>query len=132
MIHTLSTIATPIDTPKPAVNFNGVWVNELGSKMDLSVAAEGKVTGIYQTAVGAPGKWEEFELVGFASGDLISFTVNFGKYGSLTSWCGQHTGDPQGGALIKTMWILAENVPDPQEPKNLWGAVLTGSNNFTR
>jgi hypothetical protein len=132
MIHTLSAIATPVDAPKPDVNFNGAWVNELGSKMNLSVTEDGKVYGIYQTAVGAPGNWEEFDLVGFASGDLISFTVNFGKYGSLTSWCGQHTDDPHGGAMIKTMWILAENVPDPQEPKNLWGAVLTGSNTFTR
>ncbi len=132
MIHTLSAIATPVDAPKPDVNFNGVWVNELTSKMNLSVSADGKVTGIYQTAVGSPGNWEEFDLVGFASGDLLSFTVNFGKYGSLTSWCGQHTDGAHGGAMIKTMWILAENVPDPQEPKNLWGAVLTGSNTFTR
>jgi hypothetical protein len=101
MIHTLSAIATPVDAPQPAVNFNGVWVNELGSKMDLSVTEDGKVYGVYQTAVGAPGKWEEFELAGFASGDLISFTVNYGKYSSLTSWCGQHTHDKQGSAIIK-------------------------------
>lgn len=132
MIHTLSTIATPVNSPQPNVNFNGTWVNELGSRMNLSVAAGGKITGTYKTAVGSPGSLEEFDLVGFAFGDLISFTVNFGKYGSLTSWCGQHTEDANGGAIIKTMWILAENVPDPQEPKKLWGAVLTGSNNFTR
>jgi hypothetical protein len=132
MIHTLSTIATPVGSPQPNVNFNGTWVNELGSIMNLSVAHDGKTTGTYKTAVGSPGSLEEFDLVGFASGDLISFTVNFGKYDSLTSWCGQHTQDANGGAIIKTMWILAENVPDPQEPKNLWGAVLTGSNNFTR
>ncbi len=131
MIHTLSTIATPVDAPTPSVNFNGTWINELGSKMTLAVAAGGEITGIYKTAVGSPGSLEKFDLVGFASGDLISFTVNFGKYGSLTSWCGQHT-DDAAGAIIKTMWILAQNVPDPQEPKNLWGAVLTGSNNFTR
>ncbi|MBA2749351.1 MAG: hypothetical protein H0U45_11580 [Tatlockia sp.] len=100
--------------------------------MDLLVARDGKITGIYKTAVGSPGNLEGFDLLGFASGDLISFTVNFGKYGSLTSWCGQHTEDVAGSAIIKTMWILAQNVPDPQEPNNLWGAVLTGSNNFTR
>ena len=77
------------------------------------------------------GVTEEFDLVGFASGDLISFTVDFGKYGSLTSWCGQHT-DSGTGAIIKTMWLLAKNVPDELEPANLWGAVLTGSDNFTR
>ncbi|MBA2749362.1 MAG: hypothetical protein H0U45_11635 [Tatlockia sp.] len=132
MIHTLSTIATPVGTPQPSVNFNGAWVNELGSRMDLLVARDGKITGIYKTAVGSPGNLEGFDLLGFASGDLISFTVNFGKYGSLTSWCGQHTEDVAGSTIIKTMWILAQNVPDPQEPNNLWGAVLTGSNNFTR
>jgi len=132
MIHTLSTISSPVGAPLPNVNFNGVWINQLNSKMTLNVTASGNVTGKYSTAVGAPGTAEEFDLVGFASGDLISFAVDFGKYGSLTSWCGQHTDLPGGGAVIKTMWLLAKNVPDPQEPTHLWGAVLTGSDNFTR
>lgn len=123
--------ATPVGAPSPIVNFNGVWVNDLKSRMDLTVSSDGIVTGKYMTAVGAPGDEEEFDLTGFVSGDLISFTVNFGKYGSLTSWSGQHT-ENETGAIIKTMWLLAKNVNDPDEPANLWGAVLTGANTFTR
>lgn len=131
MLHAFSSITTPAGVASPTVNFNGSWVNELGSKMKLSVAADGKVTGKYKTAVGSPTEKEEFDLVGFATGDLISFTVDFGKYGSLTGWVGQHT-ENANGAVIKTMWLLARNVKDNDEKDDLWGAVLTGSNDFTR
>jgi hypothetical protein len=57
--------------------------------------------------------------------------VNFGEYGSLTSWAGQHTEEDE-GAVIKCMWILAKNIEDQNEPGQLWGAVLTGYNDFTR
>ena len=131
MLHAFSTIYSIAGEPPPTVNFEGIWVNELGSTMRLTVSADGHVRGIYKTAVGSPTATEEFELVGFASGDLISFTVDFGRYGSLTSWVGQHTDQGQ-GAVIKTIWLLAQNVPDPEEPAKLWGSVLTGYNNFTR
>lgn len=130
MLSAFSIKATPAGSP-PNVNFNGIWVNELKSKMNLTVNTNGSVTGKYMTAVGSPGDEEEFDLTGFASGDLISFTVNFGKYSSLTSWSGQHT-ETEIGAKIKTMWLLAKNVSDPDEPENLWGAVLTGADTFTR
>lgn len=113
-------------------NFNGRWTNELGSTMQLTVLNVGSVTGKYKTAVGSPTANEEFELVGFASGDLLTFTVNFGRYGSLTSWAGQLTEDANGSAIIKTMWLLTENVPDAQEPTKMWGSILAGANNFTR
>lgn len=123
---TLATASTP-----PTIDFSGKWKNELKSEMELQVSASGSVTGLYRTGVGNPGPAEEFDLVGFASGDLVSFTVNFGKYGSLTSWVGQHSTDGQGG-YIQTMWHLAKNVTDDKEPANLWGAVLTGSDTFRK
>ena len=113
-------------------NFNGKWVNDLGSKMDITTNASGNLSGTYQTAVGSPTEHEKFDLVGFISGDLITFSVNFGKYGSLTSWAGQHTVDSTGSALIKTLWLLSENIPDAQEPDKLWGSILAGANNFMR
>ena len=71
----------------PNVNIDGTWKNELTSHMTIKVTGE-QVTGKYRTGVGAPGPTEEFDFVGFASGDQISFTVTLGKYGSLTSWGG--------------------------------------------
>lgn len=117
--------------PAPSVDFNGKWYNELKSEMDLTVNAHGNVSGKFRTGVGEPDPSEEFDLIGFASGDLLSFTVNFGRYGSLTSWVGQDT--IEGGTeVIKTMWLMTCNIKDPDEPANLWGSVLTGYDNFQR
>lgn len=129
MLNAFSSISRPAEMKSPTPDLNGKWKNELGSEMLLTVAANGQVTGRYQTMVGSPGDTEEFDLIGFASGDLLSFTVNFGKYYSLTSWVGQHT-EESGVEIIKTLWLLAKNVED--EPGQLWGAVLTGYNNFNR
>ena len=121
----------PEPSPPPNVDFEGIWENTLGSQMELSVQGNA-VTGIYRTNVGAPEPTEEFSIVGFATGDLISFTTNFGKYGSLTAWVGQHTEVAAGQYEIRTMWHLARNVPDHEEPDDLWSATLAGANVFTR
>lgn len=131
MLQHFSGIKKASGAPAPVIDFNGTWRNELGSEMQLAVDALGAVTGLYRTGVGAPGAVEEFPLVGFATEDLLSFTVNFGIYGSLTSWAGQHTVEA-GAEVVKTLWLLAKNVKDPDEPANLWGATLTGYNNFRR
>ena len=64
--------------PAPSVDFAGVWRNELGSEMEVQIN-DNTVSGIYRTNVGSPKPTEEFALVGFATGDLITFTVNFGE-----------------------------------------------------
>lgn len=131
MLKHFSTIESTKGASAPAINFNGKWRNELRSEMDLVVDAVGAVTGKYRTGVGSPSPTQEFDLVGFASGDLLSFTVNFGEFGSLTSWVGQHTAEA-GAEKIKTMWLLAKNVEDVNEQTSLWGAVLTGADTFRR
>ena len=114
MIKHFSSIKKLASTPPPSVNFDGTWKNELTSSMTIKVV-NGVVTGKYSTGVGAPQPGEEFDIVGFASGDLISFTVNFGVYGSLASWVGQHT--VEGGLeVIKTMWLLTKNIPERWTP----------------
>ncbi len=131
MLSHFSRIKIKKGIPAPSIDFNGRWRNELCSEMQLNVDEEGNVSGKYKTAVGNPDPGEEFDLVGFASGDLLSFTVNFGSYGSLTSWAGQHTIE-NNEEVIKTLWLLARNVQDPDEAFNLWGAVLAGYDNFQR
>lgn len=115
----------------PRVDFAGTWENELGSTMVLDIDPEGRVNGRYWSAVGEARRDEGFELVGFASGDLLSFTVDFGRYGSLTSWVGQHARAPK-GEIVKTTWLLARDVADPTEPERLWSATLTGTDTFHR
>lgn len=112
-------------------NFNGFWRNQHASEMELVVNAGGAVIGKYRTGVGAPEPTHDFDLVGFVSTDQLSFTVNFGRYGSLTSWVGQHTCE-NGVEQIKTMWLLSRNVEDADEGEALWGAVLTGADVFHR
>jgi hypothetical protein len=99
--------------------------------MELTISGN-NITGVYRTNVGSPQPSEEFSLVGFATGDLLTFTVNFGKYGSITAWAGQHTEPTPGEYVIKTLWHLAKNVADPSEPEDLWSAILAGANTFRR
>ena len=115
-----------------AVNFNGIWKNRLDSEMELTVDTDGDVIGKYRTGVGKPAPTEEFDLKGFVSGDLIVFCVNFGKYGSLTSWAGQHTLDNNGKEKIFTLWHLARNIKDEEEEDKLWAGILAGANEYHR
>jgi Avidin family len=117
--------------PPPNVDFEGVWENRLGSQMELSVAGN-TVSGTYRTNVGAPAPTEEFDLTGFVTGDLITFTVNFGKFGSLTAWAGQHTQPRPGEFEIKTLWHLARNIEDAKEPSDLWSGIWAGANTYVR
>ena len=74
---------------------------------------------------GAPTPSQTFPLVGFASAGLISFTFDFGQFGSLTSWVGHAVADGQ-ATVISTMWLLAKAVPNPSDPSELWSSTLTG------
>ena len=131
MLHAFSSIRKPATTSPPTFEFSGEWSSDLGSRINLTISADGSVIGKYRAAAGFPYADTEFPLVGFANGELLSFTVSFGKYGLVTSWAGQLTREFD-RAVIKTMWLLARNVPDPDDSTNLWGAVLTGYNNFMR
>jgi hypothetical protein len=123
--------AKPATSPGAAPRFQGRWKNDMGSTMELHVAPDGSLKGTYQTNVGAAKPWERFELSGYVAGDLIAFVANFGKYDSLTAWVGQHTVDG-GRERIRTLWHLANNVPDSEEPTRLWSSILTGANDFER
>ena len=114
-----------------STDFEGTWYNQHGSEMILKVK-DGAIAGTYATKVGTPGDEEQFALCGFVSGDLLSFTVNFGKYGSLTSWVGQLAGEDTNSRRIDTMWHLTQNIKDPDEPEQLWASVLSGCDVFTR
>ena len=114
-------------------DFNGKWKNRVGSEMELKVSKNGALTGTYRTGIGLPKPDEEFRLRGFVSGDLIVFCVDFGRYHSLTSWAGQHTQDGNGKEVIYTLWHLAQNVRDEDEPDDLQlVGILAGANEYRR
>jgi hypothetical protein len=112
-------------------DFSGLWINELGSNMDLVVDSNGNVTCKYQSAVtdnGGPTKW--FPLTGTISGDLISFTVNWGP--EITAWIGHGAFSEHSSPEILTLWQLVKNVPDIQDPETQWKTVMSGADSFIR
>jgi hypothetical protein len=113
-----------------APDFNGKWHNQNGSEMELSVGADGRVSGWFRSAVGAVRPDRAYPLVGWCSGDLIAFCVSFESAG-VASWAGQHT---QSGALekIETLWHLAQDIPAPSERDWLWSGVRAGADHFVR
>jgi hypothetical protein len=38
----------------------------------------------------------------------------------------------RGGDRIRTLWHLVQDVPDQDEPQELWASVLTGTDLFRR
>lgn len=116
---------------EPAIDFSGVWVNELGSEMELTVQ-EGRVSGTYRTAVGRASPTERFDLTGFATRDRIVFCVKFGGYGTLGAWAGLHS-EEKGVEEIYSLWHLPRDIQDDEEAKDYrWSAILTGVNTFKR
>jgi hypothetical protein len=120
--------------PKPsgyeAPDFAGQWRNQRGSEMGLVVSGA-SLRGAYRTAVGEPRPGETFDLVGFVNGDLIAFTVDFGAYGCVAAWAGQHTVE-EGEERIHTLWYLPRNLVDADEHRMLWAGMLAGADTFTR
>ncbi|GAB7541293.1 avidin/streptavidin family protein [Cupriavidus sp. CuC1] len=120
--------ATKTVTPSTRVDFNGRWVNELGSSMQIEVNADATVTGTYTSSVseiGAPTP--EMLLSGTVAGDLICFTVNWGE--SITAWVGHGILDNQ-QVRILTLWQMVLAVPDETEPGQQWKTVMAGADEF--
>jgi hypothetical protein len=105
---------------------SGTWHNEQGSEMVIEATAEGRLAGRFHSAVGF-GTDEEFALAGFATGNVVAFTVDFGKYGSLTSWVG-HLVDGE----LRTLWQMTLEMPHPKDPSGLWHSIWSGANTFVR
>lgn len=122
---------TPQAGTSPGFDFSGTWHNQLGSRMEVTVTADGGVSGTYYTGAGSPTPEEPFPMTGFVSNDVVAFSVNFGKYGSLTTWTGQAAG-AAGAESITTLWHMSVDVPEPNEPKNLWRAIWAGTDTFRR
>src|SRR5262249_31884195 len=104
--------ATPTATSSPTcASPTGTWINQMGSEMVIKSVdtTTGAITGQYRTSTGASG-W--YPLVGWANSlpaappadnaKVISFSVNWGSVGSVTSW----TGICRGTNELRTLWQL--------------------------
>jgi Avidin family len=96
--QTSTTPPPPPPPPPSCTNFVGFWTNQLGSTMAISKvdSTSGLVTGCYCSPSGTTGTW--FPLTGWVNSlapnppqnnvVVISWTVRWGSYGSITSWSG--------------------------------------------
>ncbi|XP_064592039.1 avidin-like [Zonotrichia leucophrys gambelii] len=119
-------------------SLTGRWVNDLGSKMNLSpVDKNGGFTGTYRTAVTATSnKIKESPLQGSMQRNpnqkgqpTFGFTVNWSFSDSITVFTGQCFVDDNGEEVLKTMWLLRSH---EDSIKNDWKATRVGFNVFTR
>ncbi|GHA85732.1 hypothetical protein GCM10009069_06180 [Algimonas arctica] len=114
-----------------AHDLDGLWVNETGSAVELSVKDDGSLTGHYRTELGKPDADSQFALTGWAQGDVVAFSVSFTDYGSITSWSGQLAQDDQGD-FIRTLWQHTRDIAEEDEVEDLWRSITAGAATFRR
>ncbi len=91
------------------------------------------VKGTYKSQSGTSGK--DFKLIGWvnsakpipkeSNAQVINFSVQWGKYGSITSWTG-YCSNKNNKPTIKTIWNLVR-----ANSKFDWEHILTNSDTFT-
>jgi hypothetical protein len=109
----------------------GRWRSRLGSTMELTVDEDHRVHGNFHTAVGVLDPNRPYPVVGFAEDDALSFSVDFGRHGSVAAWAGFHIEDESSERLVM-LWHLTQPVRHPHNDADVWGALLAGSDEFTR
>ena len=114
-----------------ANDLNGLWINEAGSAVEILVAEDGSLSGVYRTELGKPAADDQFDLTGWAQGDVIAFPVNFIGFGSITSWSGQLSED-EDGRFIRTLWQHTRNIAEDDESDDLWRSITAGAATFRR
>jgi len=114
-----------------AHDLDGLWVNDAGSAVQISVADDGSLSGHYRTELGQPDAASQFALTGWAQGDVVAFSVSFTDYGSITSWSGQLSED-DAGDYIRTLWQHTRDIPEQDEAEDLWRSITAGAATFRR
>lgn len=112
----------------------GMWSNQLGSTMIITSVdnVTRLVTGCYCSPSGTASEW--FRLTGFVNSqpflegqnnaNLISWVVQWGKFGSLTTWSGLCHEIP-GSPSIDALWHLTRSNAD-----QTWSHRLTDFDHF--
>jgi hypothetical protein len=116
------------------MGLEGVWYNELGSQMTLSVDGA-VITGTYMTAVGdAQGQYPLYGAAnsnpssfGQAVGWVVAWVNDSGDADSVTAWSGQYQ-QIDGGDTLTAMWLLTSETPAAED----WASTQVGQDVFTR
>lgn len=128
-------LASTVHAAKPSCEkLEGEWKNDLGSTLKIkSVGSDGKLSGTYTSPSGTSGS--AAPMIGWANSappatggnniKVVSFSVNWGSYGSVTSWsgaCSVKNGTP----TISTIWNLVRS-----NSSHEWDHILTNTDTFT-
>ena len=113
-----------------SIDLNGKWHNQHGSEMVLETGPDGRIEGTFKSGTGLAKPSDVCRITGFAAGDLVTFSVDFGKFGSLTAWTG-HVTEERGEAHIHAVWHMTIATPTPASTE-VWKGVWTGSDVFSR
>jgi hypothetical protein len=128
---TLST--TGID-PAVAKELKIIWKNALGSTMEITQVdiASGQIRGTYRSPSGTGG--QGFPLIGWINHAapvpgkdnvvVISFSVRWGQYGSVTAWNGFYKLIDNKPTIVG-QWLLVRSNSD-----FVWDHTLTGLDTF--
>jgi hypothetical protein len=132
----IALLATTVCQAKPTCqNPTGEWKNQLNSTLSITSydAATGQLSGTYISPSG--GGTSKFPLVGWLNVlapqpskhnvTIVSFSVRWGTFGSVTSWTGTCV-DVSGTARLTTLWQLGRSNSDFE-----WDHVLAGTDLFS-
>jgi hypothetical protein len=116
-------------------NLKGDWVNQLKSTLSITSidASTGRIEGTYTSPSGTGG--ESHTLIGWVNSapsstgkdnvPVVSFSVQWGGYGSITSWTG-YCSIRDGAPTITTLWNLTQ-----ANSKFSWDHIVSNSDLFT-
>ncbi|XP_064357085.1 avidin-like [Dromaius novaehollandiae] len=130
-------LATPSSSAERKCVLTGFWINDLGSNMTInSVNEAGEFSGTYHTAVTiGNGEIKISPLQGSqhrennSNQPTFGFTVNWSFSDSVAVFVGQCFVDKDGREILKTMWLLREQVGSLGDD---WKATRVGVNVFVR
>ena len=119
---------------KTKKGIEGIWYNELGSRMKLTVNGNG-ISGTYKSKVGdAEGEYKIFGARVPTSGEsnqalgfVVAWANDSDSTSSVTCWSGQWQ-IVDGKEEINTMWLLTS----VELPEDDWKSTLVGRDIFTR
>ena len=113
----------------PDVWLDGVWRNQLGSRVRLVAELDGSLAGTYESAVGDTRLPQpllgQCEAVAPSGPVVLGFVVRWPAAGSVAVWAG--TIDDRLDR-IHASWLLVEG----REAPGAWGSTRTGTDEFRR
>lgn len=90
---------------------SGTWLSKGGSCLVFHIGDNGQLSGYYSTVHGRTEKGETFPITGFVNNEMIGFVCSWGKYTSVSTWCGRWKPE-DGQDCLHVVWHLGRQFAD--------------------